>query len=44
MLNFRAPPELTARVEKWGESQNPPLTRSEAIRKLLERGLGGRSK
>jgi hypothetical protein len=36
------PPELAERIEAWGESQQPQLTRSEAIRALIERGLKAR--
>jgi len=36
---FRMPDELAARLDTWATSQEPPLTRSEAIRALLERGL-----
>jgi len=30
---------LTDQVDDWGEKQMPPLSRSEAIRALIERGL-----
>jgi len=36
------PDTLTAAVDKWGEEQKPPLSRSEAIRALIERGLRGK--
>jgi len=39
LLNFRAPDELTKRIDAWGESQQPQLSRSEAIRALIEKGL-----
>lgn len=32
--------EVTARVESWGAGQDPPLSFSEAVRALIERGLG----
>ena len=36
-LSFRAPPELTARIEAYAEQINE--ARSEAIRRLVEKGL-----
>jgi len=30
---------LTDQVDAWGEKQTPPLSRSEAIRALIEKGL-----
>ena len=39
VLTLRAPPDLTQRIETWGAEQEPPLSRSEAIRALIERGL-----
>jgi hypothetical protein len=39
ILNFRPSPDLTERIEAWGAHQSPPLSRSEAIRALIERGL-----
>jgi hypothetical protein len=40
LLNFRAPPELTARIEVWVAQQpEPQPSRSEAIRRLVEKGL-----
>jgi len=39
VLSLRLPDGMTARVEEWGEKQTPPLSRSEAIRTLIERGL-----
>lgn len=41
MLTFRAPSELILRIELWG-MQRGVETRSEAIRQLVEKGLGGR--
>lgn len=41
MLNFRSPPELTARLDAWIAGQpEPQPSRSEAIRRLLEQALG----
>jgi hypothetical protein len=40
MLTFRAPSELIGRIELWGV-QRGVATRSEAIRQLVEKGLGG---
>jgi hypothetical protein len=37
MLTFRSPPELTARIDAFAEHQQ--LARSEAIRRLVEKGL-----
>jgi len=42
ILNFRSPPELTERIESWAAKQSPPLSNSEAIRALIERGLKAR--
>jgi hypothetical protein len=40
MLNFRAPPELTARIDGWRALQpEPHPSRSEAIRRLIEKAL-----
>jgi hypothetical protein len=40
MLNFRSPPELTARIEAWiGAQPDPKPSRSEAIRRLVEKAL-----
>jgi hypothetical protein len=40
MLNFRSSPELTAQIEDWIAAQpEPQPTRSEAIRRLLEKAL-----
>lgn len=33
---------LTEQVDAWGEKQAPPLSRSEAIRALIEKGLKAR--
>lgn len=39
LFNFRMPGELAARLDTWREALDPPLSRSEAIRELLDRGL-----
>jgi metal-responsive CopG/Arc/MetJ family transcriptional regulator len=40
MLNFRAPPELTAKLDAWIAAQREPRpSRSEAIRSFLEKAL-----
>jgi hypothetical protein len=40
LLNFRAPGELTARIDAWRAARGePPASRSEAIRQLIELGL-----
>ena len=40
----RLPAELVARVGAWAGEQAPPMGKSEAIRVLIERGLGVGSK
>ncbi len=40
LLNFRAPPELTERIDAWAAKQKDAPSRSEAIRRLLEKALG----
>ena len=37
LLNFRSPERLTAEIDDWAEHHD--LTRSDAIRKLIEDGL-----
>jgi DNA-binding transcriptional LysR family regulator len=40
MLNFRSPPALTARIDAWiGAQPDPKPSRSEAIRRLVEKAL-----
>jgi Arc/MetJ-type ribon-helix-helix transcriptional regulator len=40
MLNFRSPPELTAKLDAWIAAQPEPRpSRSETIRRLLEKAL-----
>jgi hypothetical protein len=40
ILNFRSPPELTAKLDSWTAAQpEPPPSRSEAIRRLVEKAL-----
>jgi metal-responsive CopG/Arc/MetJ family transcriptional regulator len=36
---LRIPPELVARVDAWAEAQDSPISRSEAIRALIEQAL-----
>jgi hypothetical protein len=36
---LRIPPELVARVDAWALAQDPPASRSEAIRVLIEQAL-----
>jgi predicted DNA-binding protein len=38
LVGLRLSPEMTARVDAWAERQN--LTRSEAIRQMIEQALG----
>jgi Arc/MetJ-type ribon-helix-helix transcriptional regulator len=41
MRGVRMPPELEARIDDWIEQQpEPKPSRSEAIRRLIEMGLG----
>jgi hypothetical protein len=41
-IGVRLPPALTAKMTAWIERQpDPKPSRSEAIRRLIERGLGG---
>jgi hypothetical protein len=42
MMGFRAPPELRDAVDKWRKRQPGRPSLAEAIRQLLERGLGRR--
>ena len=42
LLNFRAPAILTAKIDKWAAKQEDHLSRSEAIRRLLELALSGK--
>jgi hypothetical protein len=46
MVAFRAPPELTDRIDAWRAARGEPqLSRSEAIRQLTQLGLAkGRAK
>jgi hypothetical protein len=37
MWNFRAPDDLLEKVEAWAGDQEPPLSRSEAIRALIDK-------
>ena len=39
MFSFRIPEALIAEVDEWGAAQEPPLTRSEAVRRLIEKGV-----
>lgn len=38
-VGIRLPPALIAEIKKWGEKDNGGLSRSEAIRRLVEIGL-----
>jgi hypothetical protein len=40
IVGLRVPEALIAEVDKWAQAQQPPLLRSEAMRRLIERGLG----
>ena len=40
LIGFRAPPELTDRIDAWAAKQKDEPSRSEAIRRLLEKALG----
>ena len=39
MFSFRIPEALIAEVDKWGAAQEPPLSRSEAVRRLIEKAV-----
>jgi hypothetical protein len=39
IVNVRLAPDLRARVDTWAAENDPPITRSEAIRRLVEKGL-----
>lgn len=39
LIAFRSPVELTERIDSYAEREDLP--RSEAIRRLVEKGLGG---
>lgn len=39
MVGARFPPELLAAVDAWGAASEQPMTRAEAIRRLVELGL-----
>jgi hypothetical protein len=39
VLPVRAPKELIARIEIWAQTQPDKPSRSEAVRRLIERGL-----
>ena len=41
MRGLRMPPELEAKIDAWIDRQpDPKPSRSEAMRRLIERGLG----
>ncbi|KAA2236967.1 ribbon-helix-helix protein, CopG family [Salinarimonas soli] len=39
LVGFRAPPEMLATLDAWREAQPDRPSRSEAIRRLVERAL-----
>jgi metal-responsive CopG/Arc/MetJ family transcriptional regulator len=39
---IRLSKQLLQRIDEWSQKQSPPLSRSEAIRELLERGFKAR--
>jgi len=42
MLSFRSSPDLTAQIDAWVSAQpDPKPSRSEAIRRLVEKALAG---
>ena len=43
VIAIRLGSDLLTRIEKWGEAQQPPLSRSEAIRALAEIALTRKS-
>ena len=42
LISARVPPEIVASIEAWGTAKS--LTRSEAIRRLVELGLKAKGK
>ena len=40
LIAFRSPPELTEQISKWAAKQKDAPSRSEAIRRLVEKALG----
>jgi hypothetical protein len=41
MMSLRMPPDLRIRIDTWAAHQDDQPPRSEAIRRLIERGLAG---
>ena len=41
LVALRLPPSLIAEIENWAATKNLGLSRSQAIRRLIEKGLGG---
>jgi hypothetical protein len=41
LVALRLPPPLISEIEKWAAKQNGDMSRPEAIRRLVERGLAG---
>ena len=39
VVAIRLSPELIARVDGWAAAQQPPVSRSEAVRTLIEKAL-----
>jgi hypothetical protein len=39
MVGLRMPPDERQTIEAWGAEQLPPLTFSEAVRRLIKHGL-----
>jgi hypothetical protein len=39
MMALRMPPEFRAKIDSWAKAQDDKPSRSEAIRRLVERGL-----
>jgi hypothetical protein len=39
MIGLRLPTEMRQEIEEWAADQSPPLTFSEAVRRLLESAL-----
>jgi len=44
MMALRMPPAFKARIDSWAEAQKDKLSRSEAIRRLVELGLAADAK
>jgi len=44
LIGARFPPPLIEAIDAWGAASEQPMTRSEAIRRLVEMGLAAKAK